>query len=166
MDIYLVRHGETGGNKAKRHQNEETPLTVEGKRQASLAAVYVATLNPTHLIVSDRVRAVETGKEIAAVTDLIPEVNSHFTELKRPQRLYGHAHKSVRSAWYLTRWFLGLHANTGTETAGESYRLLRHRIAAAQSDLAQLPADARVVVVTHSVFITLFVAHLCRARAA
>jgi len=166
MEIYFVRHGQTGGNEARRHQQETTALTTLGKAQAAQVAVRVATLKPTHLLVSDRVRAIETGIAIAAVTDLIPETNSLVCELHRPSGVYGYKHNSARSIWYLLRWFFGLEGSADVDSAaGESYAYLRKRIADTQAHLAGLPTDARVVVVSHAVYISMFLVHMNRPRA-
>ena len=47
---------------------------------------------------------------------------------------------------------------------GESYTQIRERITLARHNLERLPADSTVIVVSHSVFISLFVAHVCRAH--
>src|SRR6056297_1253532 len=164
MDVYLIRHGETGGNVAKRHQHENSHLTERGQEQAAQVAATVALLKPTHLIVSDRVRAVETGQAIAGATDLVPERSALYGELCRPQEMYGFRHFSRKSLLYLTHWFAGAFGGDDCGPAGESYAAFRKRLAAARAELEQLPADARVAGVSHSVFITLFVAHLHRER--
>ena len=105
------------------------------------------------------VRSVETASIIGEECDLIPDTRSEFTELERPSYLYGHKHRSLKSVWFYFRWYLGR-----TEK-GESYEELRSRFREAQITLATLESDARVVVVSHTVFITLFVAHLCRDKA-
>lgn len=160
MDIYFVRHGETSGNLAHRHQQENSRLTARGDEQAAAVAAIAASLNPTHLIVSDRVRAVETGQAIAIATDLVPERSSLFTELCRPQAMYGFKHHSRKSIIYLLHWYSGRLGGDDCGPEGESYAAFRQRIANARAYLEALPADARVVVVSHSVFITLFCAHL------
>lgn len=164
MDIYFVRHGQTGGNTAHRHQQEDTHLTVLGKEQAKLVADAVAVLKPTHVLVSDRVRAIETAREISNVTDLMPDIHPSITELCRPVGVYGHKHRSARSIWYLFRWyFFGL-GDDSCGTAGESYKALRHRITSAQAELAALPEDAVVVVVSHAIYINMFLAHMNNAK--
>jgi probable phosphoglycerate mutase len=164
MDVYFIRHGETGGNVAKRHQHENSHLTERGVEQAAVAAAAVVALNPTHLIVSDRVRAVETGQAVAAATDLIPERSPLFGELCRPQEMYGFRHFSRKSLVYLVHWFAGAFGGDDCGPAGESYAAFRKRLAVARVYLETLPSDSRVVVVSHSVFITLFVAHLRHER--
>lgn len=159
MEIYLVRHGETNGNLAHRHQHDSTPLTFKGEAQAKEAAEQVAALAPTHLLTSNLLRAVETARIIGERCDLVPETSSLFVELERPKHLRGHSHFSLRSLWFYVRWYVGRVA------VGEKYAELRTRIEAAKDHLATYAPDSRVVVVSHAVFITLFVGHLCRTRA-
>lgn len=159
MKVYLVRHGKTGGNVAHRHQADSTGLTAEGLQQAKDVAVVLRALEPTHLVSSSLVRALETAREIGAVCDLIPETHPVFIEIQRPPKLNGNFHRSAGSLWFYTRWYLGL-TNKDKE-GGETYKQFRERIHAAQAVLATYSPDARVVVVSHSVFIAFFIAHLC-----
>lgn len=155
MEIYLIRHGETGGNVAHRHQAEDTPLTDHGVEQARAVAKKVRELKPTHLVTSPLVRAIETARVIGEEVDMVAETSPQFIELMRPKKMYGHYHKSLRSMFFYANWYLG-RTNTG-----ESYQALRERIAEAKAFFAQYPEDSRIAVVSHSVFINLFLAHLC-----
>lgn len=161
MELYLVRHGQTNGNVAHRHQADKTPLTFLGEQQARSVAQQIATFAPTHLITSRLVRSIETARVIGAVCDLVPDTNEHFKELVRPEDLYGHYHVSVPSLWYYVQWYFGFGRGV---TEGESYAALRDRIKAARTHLETLPQEARVVVVSHTVFINFFLAHLTRER--
>lgn len=154
----MVRHGQTGGNIAHRHQHEDTPLTKLGQEQAREAAELIQRFEPTHILSSSLVRTIETANSIGEVCDIVPETSYHFIELRRPKNVYGHYHRSLRSVWYFVTWYLGLVRD------GESYAEVRLRIKAAQRLLSTYPADARVVVVTHSVFLNLFLAHMCDER--
>ena len=162
MEIYLVRHGETGGNVAKRHQSEVTSLTPRGREQIKETAKQLKEIGPTHLITSSVLRAVESARYIGETLDMIPETNSAFAELIRPQFLQGHFHKSIGSMWFYARWYFGL--TNREKDKGETYKDLRARVKTAQAILAQFPADAKVVVVSHSVFINFFVAHMCQEK--
>lgn len=164
IDVYFIRHGETGGNVAKRHQQENTHLTPLGKEQARVVAAMVAKVQPTHLFVSHRVRALETGQAIAAATDLTPEVSDLFNEICRPHNMYGHHHRSVKTVWYLWQWWCGQIGADDCGSEGESYAAFRARLTQAKDYLATLPDDARVVVVSHSVFISMFLAHLYSSK--
>ena len=164
MKIYLVRHGQTGGNIARRHQAEDTSLTTLGQTQAREVAEIIRLYKPTHLITSTHVRAVETARVIGEVCDIIPETKSTFVELGRPTYMYGHYHRSIRSLWFYLWWYLGLISVT-TKGGGESYLSLRQRFKEVKKELATYPKDARIVIVSHAAFIGLFIAHLCRERA-
>lgn len=155
MEIYLIRHGETGGNVAHRHQAENTPLTDRGVEQARQVAKKVKELKPTHLLTSPMVRAIETARVIGEVCDIVPETNPYFIELQRPKNMYGHYHKSFRSMLFYANWYMG------RTNSGESYEAIRTRISEAKNHFSQYPEDARVATVSHSVFINLFLAHLC-----
>lgn len=161
MDIYFVRHGQTTGNLAKRHQAEHTPLSELGKQQASAVAEKIGAVQPTHLIASNLVRAIETARPISERTKLDISIEPNFTELHRPRYLQGRYHISPQSLFYYTLWFLGIENRA---LAGESYEHIRQRITMAQSILKRYPNNAKVVIVSHSVFINLFLAHMCRPR--
>lgn len=163
MEIYLVRHGETGGNVAHRHQAETTQLSFIGEQQVRQVAELIKQYEPTHLVTSNLVRAIETARVIGEVCNLVPETSQRFIELVRPNYLYGHHHRSIKSLWFYFQWYFGKGTNTPKD--GESYKALRERFIQAQEHLAQYPKDARVVVVSHTVFINLFVAHLCNKKA-
>ncbi|MCB9810293.1 histidine phosphatase family protein [Candidatus Nomurabacteria bacterium] len=162
MEIYLVRHGETGGNVAKRHQAEHTSITKLGREQAKQAALKIKEINPTHLLTSNLVRAVETAGIIGEVCGMVPETTGNFIELARPNHIYGRHHHSIQSLWYYALWYFG--RDTGESDGGESYLSLRRRIRLAQKEIESYPSDARLVIVSHSVFINMFVAHLCSGR--
>jgi broad specificity phosphatase PhoE len=160
MEIYLVRHGQTGGNEAKRHQSEESHLTPLGKQQAKRAAQKIKQLHPTQVMVSNRVRAIETAQAIAQATDLTPQVHAVFTELCRPERIYGYHHSSLQSIWYIYQWYQGKVGEESCSREGESYNHFFKRVKEAQLLLESQPADSRIVVVSHSIFINFLVAHL------
>jgi len=161
IDIYFVRHGQTDGNIAKRHQAEHTKLTPEGKGQVAHTAKWSKTIAPTHFISSRHVRTLQTSEIIGEAVNMIPQTEDLFIELKRPDSIYGHRHRSVRSMMYLIRWYFGYAGGDGTNGDGESYEAFRARLDDAQKYLKALPDGSRVVVVSHAVFIGFMVAHLC-----
>ena len=162
MEIYLVRHGQTGGNVAHRHQAENSPLTDLGEKQAAAVAEQIKALGPTHLVTSNLIRTIETARHISKSCNLIPETDPNLVELRRPVYMYGQHHGSFKSLWFYVLWYLG--RDTVIEDEGESYKSLRERIQVVQANLAKYPTDAKVVVVTHSVFMSMFLAHLCDNR--
>jgi len=164
MEVYFVRHGQTGGNVAKRHQAEITKLTKKGRQQAADIGIKLAELKPTHLLTSTHVRTLETAKQISDSVNLLPETSQIFTELHRPKSLYGQRHFGVKSFLYITRWYFGMVGGEVDSDEGESYESLRKRINAAKLHLETLPDDSRVIVVSHALFISLFLAHVCQEK--
>lgn len=157
MDVYFVRHGETDGNVARRHQHPDTPLNERGRKQVELAAKELHNLKPTHIISSTQFRAVESTKIIASYCEgIIPDTHPAFEELERPDWLVGSRYTGLTTAWYVFKWFFGF---KGEE--GETYLEFIARIKEARTYLESLPLDARVVVVSHAVFTNLFIEHLC-----
>lgn len=164
MDIYLVRHGQTDGNLAKRHQIETTSLTKKGKQQAKSVAFKIAKIKPTHLISSTHVRALETAKIISEELCLDIETSHLFIELHRPKNIYGYRHWSLKSLLYILKWSFGKAGSNTDSDEGESYAAIRKRILEARDYLETLPKESRVIIVSHVVFINLFLLHVCRDK--
>jgi alpha-ribazole phosphatase len=160
MDIYFIRHGQTDGNVARRHQHPDIDLNEMGKLQVARTAKLVKRLRPTHLITSTSKRAVETAQAIGLATDLIPETYPAFEELKRPTFLIGKRFHDSDSLKYIWGWFFGVKAAPMHD--GESYADFLGRIIQAREIIRQLPENSRVAVVSHAVFINFFLEHMNR----
>jgi 2,3-bisphosphoglycerate-dependent phosphoglycerate mutase len=77
--VYLVRHGETPGNRIRRFRPYDTPLSDRGKQQARLVAERLAADGPfAALFASDLARTMETAGEISRRLGLpiVPEPRS------------------------------------------------------------------------------------------
>jgi len=80
--IYLVRHGQTVGHRLRRYQALDTPLSPEGRRQARLLALRLATEGPfTAIYTSDLARALETATAIGGKLGLRPLLDPRLREL-------------------------------------------------------------------------------------
>ncbi len=160
MDIYLIRHGQTDGNLAARHQHANTPLNTVGISEAKAVGELLLGYKPTHLVTSRQNRALSTAEIIGEVTGLIPEDRDEFIEILRPNYLVGERRHGFKMLMYMSLWYLGY--RPASRHDGESYTELRERISRAKAHLATFPADAKVIVVSHAGFITFFLAHLRR----
>jgi len=156
MKVVFVRHGQTDENVVHRHQPVHTPLSIQGRKQAVLAGERIVALNPTHIVSSPLVRSLQTASLIANRCDMIPSIDHSLVELVRPRSITGYGHTSWRSLFFYLWWYAGF------SHTGESYRMIRDRIAVARANLERLPSDSTVIVVSHSVFISLYIAHVCR----
>jgi broad specificity phosphatase PhoE len=164
MDVYFIRHGETERNRTHRHQNPQTPLNAVGIAQAHTVAKIAPQFKPTHLIASTLMRAQQTAEVISERTGLPIIPSDTCIEIQRPERIHGLHYAHPRSAWYLIRWFLSGRTKYANNGQGESYGSLIARVEAMKHELEQYPAESRIVVVSHSVFINFFVAHCCSSR--
>lgn len=162
MDIYLVRHGQTNGNLAARHQHPNTPLNEAGEAGAQHIARILHTKKPTHLVTSNQRRALETARILARVFDIIPLESEAFAELRRPEYLIGERRTGLVTLRYMILWYFGF--APASHHDGETYAALRTRIKEGKTLLETLPNDARVIIVSHSAFITFFLAHLSSDR--
>ena len=159
MKVIFIRHGQTDENVAHRHQPTYTPLSLEGRKQALAVGGRLADTGITHIVASPLVRTLQTSSLIADRLDMIPSIDHALVELIRPDSLTGHGHNSSKSLMFYFSWYAGI-----TKT-GESYKEIRSRIAQATVNIEKFPDDATVLVVTHSVFMSLLVSHVCYQRA-
>lgn len=158
MEVYLVRHGRTDGNVAHRHQHPETKLNEEGTAQAKAVAIVIAAKNPTHLIVSTNVRAIQSASFIAELTGLTPETYPPFEELHQPKSLVGERLTGFIALSYMIVWFLGYKKSSMHD--GETYDNFVHRLGHARRHLEKMPDDSVIVIVSHSVFINFYTEHM------
>ncbi len=156
MQVIFVRHGQTDGNIARRHQHHDTPLNAHGRTQSEAVAILIQDLRPTHIFSSSQLRAVETTRIIVSrCHELIPEMHGVFEELRRPDEIIAQRYMSFRTIWFTWSWFRGV-----DKKGGESYRDFIKRIVKARTHLEALPPGTRVVVVSHAIFINIFLQQL------
>lgn len=160
MDVYFVRHGQTDGNVARRHQHQESELNDLGKEQIKQIIPLIVGLEPTRMITSTQLRAVQTTKIIVGGgLDLIPDTNHAFEELARPVNVVGQRYFGLGTIWYAWCWFRGKEIN-----GGEDYQMFLERIKIARAYLESQDPESRVIVVSHAIFINVFLQHICRDK--
>ncbi len=99
MELYLVRHGETESNKAKRYQGwTESPLSQEGIRQAERAGLFLGSQNIAGLYCSDLQRAFHTARVIGALSGFRPEVTDLLREINFGQ-WEGLTYDQIEEGW-------------------------------------------------------------------
>lgn len=158
MDIYLVRHGQTDGNLASRHQHPDTPLNEVGILQAQEVAAKLLKYNPTHLISSKQKRAVQTAQIISKQIGLVAEVSDDLIEILRPDYLVGERRYGLKMVVYMFLWYLDYRPASYHD--GETYADFRSRLRRVEDYFSKLPKGSRAVVVSHAGFIAFFLAHL------
>ena len=164
MQIAFVRHGQTAANAKHHHQVPDEPLTAAGVAQVQESIPELKAWQPTLIISSPLGRARHSAHIIGDALACPVAVRDEFRELRRPLSLYGKHHLGFSSAWYIVKWFFRPFVHINTVTEGESYPAFLRRLERARSILEQYPEDARIVVVSHSIFINFFTFHVCSMK--
>ena len=165
MDIYFVRHGQTGSNARRVHQYPNTPLTALGREQALSAAEHLRAMNIDCIVTSDYKRAQETSSIIGNVLSISPIQNPLFHEIRRPAKLYSKSHFHPLTVWYVIETVLR-RGNPGWHyDDAENLPDVRKRVHEALMFLESLGENKKsIAVVSHTIFINLLVAYMCKNR--
>lgn len=161
--VYFVRHGQTLKNTQHIHQGPEEPLTEVGRQQASEVARRLATLGVTDLLTSPYVRALETASIISSSIGIPLMIDESLVEFRRPCSLYGQRHYGWASLWYVWRLFWYRTDPMWNDDGAENMYAVRNRIVDAKRVIAAAPGPV-VVVVSHAIFIDMFVQAVCADR--
>ena len=161
--IYLVRHGQTTANKVRRHQNSDEPLNTLGVGQASAVAEVIKDLAIDTLIASPFVRARQTAQIISETIGIPYILEESFVEFRRPNKLYGKRHLSFSTLLYLFKLFIHQEDHRWDNDGAENMVMVRNRVMDAKRILVEAEGE-KVVVVTHAIFMDMFVEMVCRER--
>ena len=164
MEVIFLRHGETAANLRHVYQRGAEPLSPAGEAHMRQTAGDLKDLAPTHILHSPLTRATQSAAVLGEQLDITPEPFPEVREVRWPAYLEGRSHRSLTSFRHMVQWFWQNNLHTDDLTAGESYPRLRKRIERAKHILERYPEDARIVVVSHSVFINFFVEHVCNSE--
>jgi probable phosphoglycerate mutase len=153
--VVLWRHGQTDFNRDRRLQGQvDVALNDDGRRQATLAATALCSVEPTCIITSDLVRATETAKALADLTGVVPTVDTRLRE-RSFGAWEGLTQEEIKEGWpeAFKAWRRGREPEgVGAETRGEC----GVRVAQAVNEAAAgLDEHDTLVVVGHGAAITL-----------
>jgi broad specificity phosphatase PhoE len=161
--IYFVRHGETLANRTHTHQSSDEPLSPKGRAQAHRVALRLPSMEIDTLICSTYTRARETATIIGEELKL-PFTTSHsLVEIKRPDHLYGQQYYSPDTLRYFVQLFMNRENENWLCNGAENMFTLRNRIADAKTLLMHTEGET-IAVVSHDIFMNLFLAHVCREK--
>ena len=161
MEVLFIRHGQTAANAAHRHQRPEEPLSAVGIGEIQSLIPQIEQWQPTHILASPLARASYSARLISKALSIPVVKKEELRELRRPLYVYDRKHYSLITLLYVVRWYFTAYLHQSDVRQGESYQSFRKRIERVRSMLEQYPADARIVVVSHSVFINFFIFHVC-----
>lgn len=163
MRVYFIRHGETKYNRRSMHQPVDATLSEEGKRQAQAAAALLKNHHIDAVISSDISRAVETARPIAAALDVPITESELWREIRRPTSLFGHSHWYPKTFDYVLRTIFNRNKKQWHYEDGESLFEVHRRAERAEQALCELSGEhTAIAVVTHAVFLEIFVNFMCK----
>ncbi|MCU5771887.1 2,3-diphosphoglycerate-dependent phosphoglycerate mutase GpmB [Erwiniaceae bacterium BAC15a-03b] len=149
LQVYLVRHGETLWNAARRIQGQsDSALTAKGEQQASQVAERVKSLGITHVIASDLGRTRRTAEIIADACGCSVTLDARLRELNMgvlEQRPIDEL-SAEEESWRKT---LVDGTEGGRIPQGESMAEMAARMHAALNACLDLPAGSRPLLVSH-----------------
>lgn len=161
--VYFVRHGQTVKNTQHIHQGAEEPLAPIGKEQAARVAEKLKGLDIDTLVTSPFTRARETASIVGEVLNLPFVETESVKECIRPSRLYGRSHFSPATVWYVLALFLHRNDPHWDNDGAENMFHIRNRIVDVKRFISGLEGE-RIVVISHAIFIDLFVQAVCADR--
>lgn len=151
--VYFVRHGESEANVSPVDIGHDTPLTIEGERQALEIAKRFAKIDVDVLIVSPLLRTRETARMINEVLKKPLEYHEYFVEKRQPSGGLGSLQKRHHDLMALKHFF----DPTWKESDEDSFEEIKNRALAALDYLIKRPEES-ILVVTHGWFLKLLIA--------
>jgi probable phosphoglycerate mutase len=158
-EVWLIRHGESEGNRGGVLQGQKDyPLSERGREQIVRLAERLRGERFAALYTSDLTRARDTALGIAGTTGLTPVIDQRLREIDigtwsglTPEEIHA-SHPGEYTAWLVRR------DPSHRRGGGESYVDLQQRICPVIAELARRHLGERVLIVSHGGSIN---AYLC-----
>lgn len=149
MIVYLVRHGESEGNVAKRFQTHGEKLTERGLRQAQTVAQRFSHIRVDALIASTMTRAQQTAGEISKVTGKPITSEPLFVEIQQPSVIVGKSHSDQNSLSVLQKASENREDPSFHYSDEENYFDFLRRVERGLSSLEEYGDSDQIVVIAH-----------------
>jgi len=165
MHVYFVRHGETLLNTKHVHQTPSTPLSERGRTEALVVAETLRLTSPDLLISSEYTRATQTARIIGSRVGLPLVTNNLFYEIVRPSSLFEKSVFRPETFLYVILSVFKRKDPTWRYADAENYTDISNRAQRSLTYLESLNGEHEsIIVVSHTVFINVMVAYMCRNR--
>ncbi|MBD3250507.1 MAG: hypothetical protein GF381_02990 [Candidatus Pacebacteria bacterium] len=159
MKLYLVRHGESEGNKQKIHQGPDTRLTEVGLSQAKILAHRFKKIEIDVILSSPFRRAMQTAEQIAQTTSKEITTDPVFREFCWPSELQGLPFSDPEASVIRNKISSQINNPDWHFSDEENFFDLRQRVRRAINTIKQRP-EKNVLLVSHSFFITALISEL------
>ena len=157
--FYLVRHGETLLNAQHIRQGEVGALSETGRLQAGMVGRYLKNF-PIDLIISSTYPRAEETAAIVNTYLKVPIISSSLlTERRNPSEIIGKSTKDPEVIHIVDQMDLAYHADNYRISDEENFIDLKARAALCVKFLIRQRAR-EVVVITHHLFLKMFIAYV------
>lgn len=165
MEVWLIRHGETLWNRARRFQgHQDIALSDQGREEARACQAYLRGRSFDALFSSDLCRASETARIAFEEHGLEPTMDQRFRE-RHMGVLQGHTRDEIPElfpdAWSA---FNENRPDVEVEGGGESIAMVRRRVFDGLYSIFQKHQGQRVAVVSHGGVARVCVRHILGVR--
>lgn len=162
MLLYLVRHGQSEGNKANIHQTAGIPLSEEGKKQAEFLAKRLKDVHFDLIYSSPILRARQTAEIINKLHGSPVEFWENLSEWKSPTQIRGKYSEDPEAAAIMTSIFEKLRKGDKTYKYSdeESYEELSNRAKQVIAHLEEKHKDQSILCVSHGTMIKAIVSQI------
>jgi broad specificity phosphatase PhoE len=159
-DLWLIRHGESTGNRDGLLQGQEDlPLTDLGHEQANKLAQRLARIDFSAIYSSDLGRALQTAVPLSEALHQSVALDARLREI-HVGRWAGLTDEQIKEA-YPDEWAKWQDRDPHlARGGGESYAVAQARIVAVLEELALRHAGERIAVVCHGGVMRAYLAHL------
>ncbi|MCQ4725060.1 histidine phosphatase family protein [Anaerotignum faecicola] len=160
VKLYLIRHGETEWNKAKRFQGwTDIELSQEGRRQASLLGERFKKIDIDEIYSSPLKRAVETARPIADIKGLEIKTNENFKEINFGE-WEGMTAKEISTKYGKSFDEFIKYPENGTFPGDISFAHVTERIKIGLRDVLDGKDDKNIAIVSHGGIVRLIIKYL------
>lgn len=150
MRIYLVRHGESDGNKRKVFQDPKSPLSPEGQKQAEAVAKRFRGVKIDVILASPYTRADMTAQAISRQLGIKMEYWDDLHEIKRPTSLIGKSIHSKAAKLFEQHLLNSIHNSEASHKGEEGFEDLKTRAQKILNHLVKNHKDQNVLLFSHA----------------
>lgn len=156
---YIIRHGQTVMNAQHIRQGEEGSLSEKGREQADRVGRYLKQFPVQTIVSSPYPRARETAEIINAYFNVPIEYSSLLGERRNPSQIIGRNREEPKVKQIVEQMELSYHDDNYRFSDEENFTDLKVR-ARKCVDLLAHQGASETIVVTHHVFLKIFLAYL------
>ena len=150
MRIYLVRHGESEGNRTKVFQDPKSPLSSDGQKQAEAVAKRFNGVKIDVILASPYTRADMTAQAISRSLRVKVEHWNDLHEIKRPTELIGKSIHSREAKLFEKHLINSVHNSEASYSGEEGFEDLKARAQKILEHLIKNHKGQNILLVSHA----------------